>query len=72
MLAILYLRANITVESFLLDTRKLYVYNYKGVHYRVFCSLSSLRQFLSYESKTWIFECSTEKRLDKYLGIEES
>lgn len=67
MLATIYLHPNITVESFLVGVKKIYVYNYKGVHYRVFCSLEKLRQFLSQENETFDFECESENELDKYL-----
>jgi len=67
MLATIYLCPNITVESFLVGVKKFYVYNYKGVHYRVFCSLEKLRQFLLQETNTFDFECENEKELDEYL-----
>ena len=62
-----YLRPNITIESEIVDSKKFYVYNYKGLHYRVFCSLMSLREFLLTGYKTWIYDCYTESELDKYL-----
>lgn len=66
-ISITYIQPNITIESELIGLKKFYVYNYKGVHYRVFCSLTSLREFISKEYKTWIFECGTESELEKYL-----
>jgi hypothetical protein len=66
-IATTYTQPNITIESELIGSRKFYVYNYKGVHYRVFRSLMSFREFITKEYKTWIFECSTEDELEKYL-----
>ena len=66
-LATTYIRPNITIESEIIGQKKFYVYNYKGVHYRVFNSLRSLWDFTTREYKTWIFECETEKELDDYL-----
>jgi YHS domain-containing protein len=66
-LATLYIYPNITVESFLIGVRKFYIYNYKGVHYRVFCSLGNLRKFLSQEIDVHDFECESENELEKYL-----
>lgn len=62
-----YLKSNITVESELVGSKKFYVYNYKGICYKVFCSLINLRDFIAGEGKTWIFECDTENKLEKYL-----
>lgn len=62
-----YIKPNITIEHDLVGLRKFYVYNYKGVHYRVFGSLMKLREFTTKERETWIFECETEKELEKYL-----
>ena len=70
-ISITYIQPNITIESELIGLKKFYVYNYKGVHYRVFCSLTSLREFISKEYKTWIFECGTESELEKYLHKSE-
>lgn len=63
----IYLKPNITIESALIDSNKYYVYNYQGVHYRVFDSLINLQKFIKKEHKTWIFECNTENKLNKYL-----
>lgn len=62
-----YIRPNITIEYELIGLKKFYVYNYKGVHYRVFNSLKTLRDFLAKGCDLWIFECNTENELDKYL-----
>jgi len=62
-----YIRPNITVEVELIGANKFYVYNYKGIHYRVFNSLMNLRDFIITEDNTWIFECETEKNLERYL-----
>lgn len=62
-----YIKPNITIETELIGAQKLYVYNYQGVHYRVFHSLLRLRDFITKESKTWNFECSNESQLEQYL-----
>lgn len=62
-----YIQPNITIESEIVGSNKFYVYNYKGVHYRVFSSLINLREFITKERKTWIFECDTENGLEKYF-----
>jgi nitrogen regulatory protein PII-like uncharacterized protein len=63
----LYLRPNITVEYGLIGSRRFYIYNYKGVSYRVFDALIKLREFIESGINTWIFECESENKLDKYL-----
>ena len=62
-----YLKPNITIETEIVESSKFYVYNYKGVYYRVFNSMINLQKFIKKEYKTWIFECSTEDELEKYL-----
>ncbi len=62
-----YIRPNITIEYEIIGSRKFYIYNYKGIHYRVFCSLKNLRNFITKACETWIFECGTENELEKYL-----
>lgn len=62
-----YIKPNITIETELIGTRKFYIYNYQGVHYRVFHSLRGLHDFVIKESKTWDFECSDEFHLEQYL-----
>jgi len=62
-----YIRPNITIDSEIIGLKKFYIYNYKGVHYRVFRSLISLRDFIANGNKTCIFECNTENELEKYL-----
>lgn len=63
-----YIKPNITIEYELVGLRKFYVYNYKGIHYRVFDSLIKLRDFILSGNETWIFDCETENKLDKYLN----
>ncbi len=62
-----YIRPNITIETELIGLRKFYIYNYKGIHYRVFNSLLSLSNFIVREYNTWVFECETEEELKKHL-----
>ena len=66
-LATTYLKPNVTIESELMESNKFYVYNYHGIHYRVFNSLMNLQKFIAREYKTGIFECGTEDELEKYL-----
>ena len=47
-----YIRPNITVDAELVGLNKFYVYNYKGVHYRIFDSLMNLRDFMASGYKT--------------------
>lgn len=65
--AIKYLKPNITIEIEIINAKKIYVYNYQGVHYRVFSSLKNLHSFMSNGVKTWNFECNNEEKLIKYL-----
>lgn len=62
-----YIQPNITIDSEIVGSKKFYVHNYKGVHYRVFNSLKRLRDFTEKEYKTWTFECDTESELVEYL-----
>ena len=62
-----YIKPNITIETEVVGTRKFYIYNYQGVHYRIFNSLLALRNFIGKEYKTWDFECSSELKLEQYL-----
>lgn len=65
--ATLYIKPNITIDSELIGSKKFYIYNYKGVHYRVFNSWLSLQDFIENENTTWIYECDTENALEKYF-----
>lgn len=62
-----YLRPNITVELEIIKSKKFYVYNYQGVHYRVFNSLKNLQSFIKRGSDVWVFDCDTENQLEKYF-----
>ncbi len=62
-----YIEPNITVEREHVGTKYFYIYNYKGVHYRVFSSYMDLQEFLITERETWAFDCLTENELEKYL-----
>lgn len=62
-----YIKPNITIDSESVGSKRFYVHNYKGVHYRVFNSLTNLRDFIAEECKTWIFECDNENELGEYL-----
>lgn len=42
-----YIQPDITIESELIGLKKFYIYNYKGVHFRVFHSLADLKKFIS-------------------------
>jgi len=62
-----YIKPNITIESEQTPKGFLYIYNYQGIHYRVFNSLLGLHNFVTKESKTWDFECDNEFQLEQYL-----
>lgn len=62
-----YIKPNITIDTELVGELKFYIYNYKGVHYRVFSSLLGLQTFVLKETKTWDFECGNEFQLEQYL-----
>jgi hypothetical protein len=65
----IYIKPNITIEHELIGSKRFYVHNYKGVHYRVFDSLMKLREFTLHGNETWIFECETENKLEKYFEL---
>lgn len=62
-----YIQPNITIETELVGTRRFYIYNYKGTHYRVFSSLDTLNIFLNDGRANWCFECDTESDLDLFF-----
>lgn len=62
-----YLKSNITIEAEVIGADNFYIYNYKGIHYRVFKSSLTLNQFLNYEHPVWFFECNSERELDLFL-----
>lgn len=64
-----YIKPNITIEIELIGFDKFYIYNYQGVHYRVFNSLESLQMFLNDECFTCCFEFNSESELNKFLYI---
>lgn len=63
-----YIQPDITIESELIGLKKFYIYNYKGVHFRVFHSLANLKKFISWGKNTWFFECEKEDDLEIYLN----
>lgn len=65
-----YIRPNITIETFNTGSRYLYIYNYKGVHFRLFDSKNTLDQFMSSETNNNIREFSCESNLDFFLKNE--
>lgn len=62
-----YIRPNITIDTEIFGAKKFYIYNYQGVHYRVFSSLLGLQTFVLNETKTWDFECGNEFQLEQYF-----
>ncbi|MCK5320354.1 hypothetical protein KAJ61_03120 [Candidatus Parcubacteria bacterium] len=66
-----YICPNITIDVGLVGLKKFYVYNYKGVHYRVFNSLINLRDFIASGYESCVFECETEDELEEYLCCEK-
>lgn len=65
-----YLQSNRTIESILLSDKKgeklVFVYNYRGVHFRLFLSLSQLINFFN-EDGAPSFEFENENKLDRAL-----
>jgi len=64
-----YIRPNITIESINFGLKKFYIYNDKGIHYRVFDSFKNLQTFYKTHENTWNYECETDEELDNYLNI---
>lgn len=62
-----YIKPKITIETEVIGKDMFYIYSYQGVHYRVFNSLFGLRNFVTKEAKTWVFECGDEFQLEQYL-----
>ena len=67
-----YLRPNRTIESILLSNNKgeklVFVYNYEGVHFRLFLSLSQLIDFFNKDGAS-SFEFENENKLDRALEM---
>lgn len=65
-----YLRSNRTIESILLknrhDQKMVYVYNYEGVHFRLFLSLIQIIDFFN-NGKEPEYDFEKEHNLDKAL-----
>ncbi len=66
-----YLRPNITIETELVGWTKFFIYNYQGIHYRVFRSLNDLSRFLMNGEDACSFDGLTEVELEKYLKLTE-
>lgn len=66
----IYIRASRTLEFTIvtndLGTRMFYIYNYEGLHYRLFNSKIEVRKFFSCEDAEF-WEFSDEEILDSYL-----
>jgi hypothetical protein len=65
--ATIYLQPDITVDADLVGDRKLYMYNYRGIHYRVFRSIIDLQRFFRTGEESFVFDCESETELEKYL-----
>ena len=68
-----YIRADRTIEHILLTNNEgkqkvIFVYNYEGVHFKVFADVMELTKFLSGEKCNILAEYTTDRGLDKYLG----
>lgn len=65
-----YLRPNRTIESILLSNKKceklVFVYNYEGVNFRLFLSVSQLIDFFNGDGEP-SFEFEKENKLDQAL-----
>lgn len=64
-----YIRPNITIETIKISKGFLYVYNYQGVHYRIFGSRESLDDFIETGNKTWLFDTDVESEVEKFVVI---
>jgi len=69
---ITHLRPNITIETITLTNphqspKTLYVYNYKGVHYRVFSTQKHLENFLENIPAPILADFTNESDLDAFL-----
>ena len=62
-----YLRPNVTIEHELVGSKMFFVYNFKGINYKVFNSLASLNDYTSGGNEACLFECRSEKALEKYF-----
>lgn len=75
---IFYVRSNRTIEVLLiayqegmvLKQRIVYLYNYEGIHYRLFDSIQSLFNFFTDDDSGVIAEFDCETDLDNYLEVE--
>jgi hypothetical protein len=63
-----YIRPNITIEHELVGSKMYFVYNFKGISYRVFNSLTTLNNYISGVTEACLFECNSEKELEKYFN----
>ena len=66
-----YLRPSRTLETILLENgneqKIIYVYNYEGVHFRVFNFISDIVHFFNNEFEP-VINFDTEEELDSYLA----
>ena len=62
-----YILSNITIECENLGICSVYVYNYKGINYKVFKELIDLQEFISGSFEKFIYECNTEEELEQHL-----
>ncbi|MCB1144819.1 MAG: hypothetical protein KDK54_21405 [Leptospiraceae bacterium] len=69
-----YIRSDLTIEVLLiqdkisLKTRVVYIYNYQGIHFRVFDSLLGLSQFFRSGEDASLIDFDTDEELDEYLN----
>jgi len=63
-----YIKPNITIETEIASGKKIFIYNYKGIHYRLFDSFHRLNMFILTGINSWIFECESEKSLIAYMS----
>jgi hypothetical protein len=62
-----YIRPNITVETFLAKNLFIYIYNYKGVNFKVFHTLNELNSFIESNETIPFKEFDNEAELDNFL-----
>lgn len=59
-----YIRPNITIEIERIGLREFFVYNDKGISYKVFKSVKNAQEFSESGNAEWIFDCDTEEELE--------
>lgn len=62
-----YIRPNITIEIERIDSREFFIYNDRGISYKVFRCAEDIQKFLEKGNTKCLFECDTEEKLGYYF-----